>query len=107
MSGVDGEAAARAVSVWVHRAKREIGSLAAALEGVDAIVFTAGIGERSVEIRSRICAGLGWLGAVLDREANAHGAGVISAPGSACKLLVVETDEEGVIARAAARLAKG
>ena len=101
------EAAARAVSVWVHRAKREIGSLAAALEGVDAIVFTAGIGERSVEIRSRICAGLGWLGAVLDREANAHGAGVISAPGSACKLLVVETDEEGVIARAAARLAKG
>ncbi|MGG7567486.1 acetate/propionate family kinase [Rhodovulum sp. DZ06] len=97
--------AARAIDIWVHRATREIGSLAAALQGVDGIVFTAGIGERSAAIRARICAALGWLGLDLDAGANDAGAGEISAPGSACRALVIETDEEGVIARAAAALA--
>ena len=100
-------AAADAVAVWVHRARREIGSLAAALGGLDALVFTAGIGERSDVIRARICDGMDWLGLRLDPQANAAHGAVISAPGAACAAMVVPTDEEGVIARAAAALAAG
>lgn len=102
----DGSAAAlRAVDIWALQARREIGALTAVMGGVDGIVFTAGIGERSAVVRSRICAGLQWLGAVLDPEANAAGADVISTADAGCRVMVVPTDEEGVIARAAARLA--
>ncbi|MFT6774899.1 MAG: acetate kinase [Paracoccaceae bacterium] len=101
------DAARDALAVWVYRARREVGSLAAALQGVDAVVFTAGIGERSAEIRARICGGLGWLGAVLDPARNEAGAQVISADGSAVALLAIPTDEEGVIARAAAGVLEG
>jgi acetate kinase len=91
--------AAFAVDHFVHRCALHAGMLAAALEGVDGFVFTAGIGERSPPIRARIAERLAWLGARLDPEANASGATVISAPGSRFPLLVVPTDEELMIAR--------
>jgi acetate kinase len=91
--------AAFAVDHFVHRCALHAGMLAAALEGVDGFVFTAGIGERSPPIRARIAARLAWLGARLEPEANAAGAAVISAPGSRFPLLVVPTDEELMIAR--------
>jgi acetate kinase len=94
------EAAARmAVDVFVYRARRELGSLAAALGGLDAIVFTAGIGENQPEVRRRIGADAGWLGVEIDEEANARGEQRISAPGSRVAAYVLPTDEELMIAR--------
>ena len=94
------EAAARmAVDVFVYRARRELGSLAAALGGLDAIVFTAGIGENQPEVRRRISADAGWLGVEIDEEANARGAQRISAPGSRVAAYVLPADEELMIAR--------
>src|SRR5437764_2234470 len=67
------EPAARlAVDYFVYRAAKEIGALTAALGGVDGLVFTAGIGENSAEIRKRICAASAWLGLELDDDANGH-----------------------------------
>jgi acetate kinase len=91
--------AAFAVDHFVHRCALNAGMLAAALGGVDAFVFTAGIGERSAPIRARIAERLGWLGATLDPAANEAAATVISAQGSRFPLLVVPTDEELMIAR--------
>jgi len=94
------EAAARmAVDVFVYRARRELGSLAAALGGLDAIVFTAGIGENQPEVRRRISADAGWLGVEIDEEANARGEQRISAPGSRVAAYVLPADEELMIAR--------
>lgn len=99
------EARARdAVEVFVYRAAREIGSLLAAAGGLDALVFTAGIGERAAEIRARICAQLEWLGVRLDATANAANATQISAPDSAVSVWVIPTDEELMIARHTAAL---
>ena len=92
-------AAQLAVDVYVYRAARELGSLAAALGGLDAIVFTAGIGENQPEIRARICAEARWLGVALDAAANRAGAPCISATGSPVCVYVVPTDEELMIAR--------
>jgi acetate kinase len=91
--------AAFAVEHFVYRSAMNIGALAAALGGLDALVFTAGIGENAPEVRARIAARLGWLGATLDDSANARGAPVISTPDSRVRLLVVATDEELTIAR--------
>ena len=88
-----------AVDFFVYRITKEIGALAAVLGGLDALVFTAGIGERSPEIRRRIAESCSWLGLTLDREANDRGGPRISAPGSALSAWVVPTDEELVIAR--------
>ncbi|KPP83729.1 MAG: acetate kinase AckA [Rhodobacteraceae bacterium HLUCCA08] len=99
----DAPEAARAVAYFTHRIRHEIGALAAGLEGLDALVFTGGIGENAAPIRAMVCERLGWLGADFDAAANAAGAPVISAPGSAVELRVIPTDEEVVIARAAAR----
>jgi acetate kinase len=96
--------AAEAVELFLYRASREIGSLAAALGGIDALVFTAGIGENSPEIRARLCAASAWLGIVLDEAANREGARRIDGPGSRVALRVIPTDEEGMIARHAAAL---
>ena len=94
------EAAARmAVDVFVYRARRELGSLTAALGGLDAIVFTAGIGENQPEVRRRISADAGWLGVEIDEEANARGEQRISAPGSRVAAYVLPADEELMIAR--------
>jgi acetate kinase len=95
----DDPAAAFSIDLFAYRCGLHAGALAAALEGVDAVVFTAGIGENSPEIRARIAARLGWLGARLDAEANARGDTVISKPESMPALLVVPTDEEAMIAR--------
>jgi acetate kinase len=88
-----------AVDYFVYRAAKEIGALAAVLGGVDGIVFTAGIGENSAEIRRRICNASAWLGVDLDMEANARGARCISAPASKVSVWVVPTNEELMIAR--------
>jgi acetate kinase len=95
----DSAAARMAVDVFVYRAHHELGSLAAALGGLDAIVFTAGIGENQPELRRRICADAGWLGVQIDEAANARGEQRISAPGSLVAAYVVPTDEELMIAR--------
>ena len=88
-----------AVDYFVYQVAKHIGSLVAALGGVDAIVFTAGIGERSVEIRRRICEASAWLGVVLDANSNASHASTISASGSRPSVWVVPTNEELMIAR--------
>jgi acetate kinase len=88
-----------AVDYFVYQAAKQIGALAAALGGVDALVFTAGIGERSAEIRRRICAASAWLGIELDGAANDRNAKRITAPGSRVSAWVIPTDEELMIAR--------
>jgi acetate kinase len=91
--------AARALSHFCWRVRREVGALAAALGGIDALVFTAGIGENAPAIRAAICDGLGFLGIALDPERNAANATDIAAPGAPTRVLVRPTDEEGMIAR--------
>jgi acetate kinase len=88
-----------AVDYFVYRAAKEIGALAAVLNGVDGLVFTAGIGENSVEIRQRICQSCVWLGIELDTEANARKDLKISGPGSKVSAWVIPTNEELMIAR--------
>ncbi len=94
----DDARAAEAISLFVYRVGREIGSLAAALGGVDAIIFTGGIGEHATSVRARIVEGASWLGLALDRDANDAGGPKISQPGPV-SAWVVPTDEEIVIAR--------
>ncbi|MFQ6180592.1 acetate/propionate family kinase [Sinorhizobium meliloti] len=91
--------AAFAIDHFAHRCSLSAGTLAAALGGVDAFVFTAGVGENSAPIRARIAEGLAWLGADLDPASNDAGAALISTPASRVQLLVVPTDEELMIAR--------
>lgn len=95
----DDPRAAFAVDHFVHRAALAAGMLAAALGGLDAFVFTAGIGEGSPAVRARIAERLAWLGAELDPAANEAGETVISTPASRVPLLVVPTNEELMIAR--------
>jgi acetate kinase len=95
--------AAEAIDLFVFRVVREIGALAATMGGVDGLVFTAGIGERSAEIRRRVCARLGWLGASLDPAANEIG-GKVSRAESRLTIWAIPTDEELVIARHALAL---
>ncbi|WP_149356709.1 acetate/propionate family kinase [Comamonas testosteroni] len=103
-SGEVGERARIALDLFVRRIVREIGSLAAALGGLDMLVFTAGIGEHSEEIRARVCAGMDWLGLGLDAEANAAHAPVISSADSRVMVAVEPTNEEWVAARDTVRL---
>ena len=100
----DAPAARLALDVFVYRASRELGSLTAALGGVDAVVFTAGIGENQPEVRRRICTDAAWLGLELDPAANEQQGPCISAAGSRVTAWVVPTDEETMIARHVARL---
>jgi acetate kinase len=88
-----------AVDYFVYRVAKEIGALAAVLGGIDGLVFTAGIGENSAEVRRRICQASTWLGVALDAEANAIGAPRISSPGSKVSAWVIPTNEELMIAR--------
>ena len=88
-----------AIDYFVHRIAKEIGALTAVLGGVDALVFTAGIGENSAEIRARIVAACAWVGVALDIEANRRGGPCISAAGSAVSAWVIPTNEELMIAR--------
>jgi acetate kinase len=91
--------AALAIEYFVYRVGLHAGMLAAALAGLDAFVFTAGIGENSATIRARVAAMLGWLGAELEPTANAAGRSQISTRQSRIALYVVPTDEELMIAR--------
>jgi len=97
-------AARLAVDYFVYQAVKHVGALAAVLGGLDALVFTAGIGEHSAEIRRRICERLGWLGVTLDPTLNgAHGPRITTA-GSRVSAWVIPTDEELMIARHMAAL---
>jgi acetate kinase len=93
-----------AVDYFVYRAAKEIGALAAVLGGIDGLVFTAGIGENSPEIRRRICEASSWLGIELDSEANAGNATRISSTTSAVPVWMIPTNEELMIAHHTARL---
>jgi acetate kinase len=97
-------AATLAVDYFVYRAAKEIGALAAVLGGVDALVFTAGIGENSPEIRKRICEASAWLGIELDADANAKRASRISTSASRVSAWMIPTNEELMIARHTGRL---
>jgi acetate kinase len=103
----DAPSATLAIDYFVYRVVREVGSLAAAMGGIDGLVFTAGIGEHSTRIRASVVARLGWLGAELDAAANAADALTISAPSSRLEIMVVPTNEELMIARHALRLLRG
>ncbi|MBS0384017.1 MAG: acetate/propionate family kinase [Proteobacteria bacterium] len=100
-------AAENAIGLFVYRITSELGALAATLGGLDALVFTAGIGENSAEIRARVCEGARWLGAEIDSGANARGESVISASGSKVALLALHTNEEAVIATACRKMLGG
>lgn len=93
-----------AVDLFIYRIGREIGSLAAALGGLDALVFTAGIGEHSPSVRRGVCHAAAWLGLALDETANEGGNTRISRPDSRVSAWVVATDEELMIARHTQRL---
>ncbi len=96
--------AAEAVAVFCYQVKKWIGAYAAALGGLDTLVFAGGIGENSAEVRQRICAGLDFLGLRLDASRNAAAEGVISVAGSVCTVRVIPTDEEWVIVTEVLRL---
>jgi acetate kinase len=96
--------AAEAVALFCYQAKKWVGAFAAALGGLDTLVFSAGIGEQSAPIRERICEGLGFLGIDLDRERNAGHAAVISSPASRATVRVIPTNEELMIARSVSRV---
>ena len=100
------KAANDAIAYFVARIRREIGGLAAAIGGLDAVVFTGGIGENSAHIREAVLDDMGWIGITIDQVANNKGAQVISADGSKVALLVVKTDEERMIAEHTAEIVK-
>jgi acetate kinase len=96
-----------AVDLFVYRVRREVGSLAGALRGLDALVFTAGIGENSATIRERVCLDASWLGLTLDAAANRAGGPRLSATDSRVRAWMIPTDEELMIARHVRRLVLG
>jgi acetate kinase len=95
-----------AVDVYVHRIVQTIGSMVATLDGIDALVFTAGVGEHSAEIRKRVCEKLKYLGLELDRTANetCKPDADIGAPSSKARILVIATREDLTIMRETRRL---
>src|ERR671926_744064 len=100
-----------AVEIFCYRVRKYVGAYLAAMGGADALVFTGGIGEKSAEVRARVCDGLGWLGVELDPAANAatvaRREGLVSAAGSRLSVYVIPTDEELLIARDTVRLIRG
>lgn len=96
--------AKEAVDLFCYRINRELGSLAAAAGGLDALVFTGGIGEHAAEIRRRVCLAADWMGIVLDEAANSRHSDRISAPRSAVDVMVIPTNEEWMIAHHTATL---
>jgi acetate kinase len=100
------ERAALAIDVYCYVARKHAAAMAAALNGVEALVFTGGIGEHSAEIRARICSGLGFLGIELDGPRNAAGADLVSREGRV-PVMVMRTDEDGMIALHTAQILDG
>jgi acetate kinase len=103
----DDPKAREATDLFVYRVIREIGSLSAALGGLDGLVFTGGIGQRDARTRNEVVAGCAWLGAAIDQEANEIAASRIDAASSRIPIWVLPTDEESVIARHTAALVDG
>ena len=99
LRGSDDPRAREAIDLFIYRIVREIGSLSAALGGLDGLVFTGGIGQRDAKTRREVAAGCAWLGAELDEEANARAEGRIDAKSSKLPIWVLQTDEERIIAR--------
>ena len=109
LSGISGDmktlldtaapAAAAAVRHYCYRISRELGSLAAALGGLDALVFTGGIGEHAAPVRAQVCRAAAWLGIELDEAANDAGGPRLTRGGSGATAWRIETDEQGIIAR--------
>src|SRR5919112_1215520 len=96
--------AAEAVALFCYQAKKFLGALAAALGGLDALVFTGGIGEQAAPVRGRVCERLEFLGIRLDADRNAAHAPVISSDAAAVRILIVPTDEDLMVARHTRRL---
>jgi acetate kinase len=96
--------AAEALALFDYQAKKAIGAYAAALGGLDLLVFSAGIGEHSPEARAGICEGLSFLGITLDQSRNRMNAPLISTDDARTPVRVIPTDEESMIARATAKL---
>ncbi len=96
--------AAEAVALFCYQAKKCIGAYAAALGGLDTLVFSGGIGEHAAEVRARACEGLGFLGLEIDAARNAEHAAVVSTAASSVTVRVMRTDEELMIARSACRV---
>ena len=96
--------AAEAVDLFVYRIGRELGSMAAALHGLDAIVFTGGIGENAAAIRAPVCRDAAWLGVERDADANVSGGPCISTASSRVPAWVIPSHEEALIARHTCRL---
>lgn len=99
--------AAEALDLFTYRIAFAAGGLVSALGGLDGLVFTAGIGEHAPAIRAAVCDRLAWLGVALDPQANAAGAGVISAPDSKIEIRVIKANEERMIARHTRRILAG
>ena len=98
--------AAEAIELFVYRITREVGSLAAALGGLDALVFTGGIGEHAPSIRARVCRAASWLGLDFDDAGNEQGGPRISRANSRVSAWVIPTNEELMIARHTQHLLK-
>jgi acetate kinase len=96
--------AADAVALFCYQAKKWVAAMAAALGGLDTLVFAGGIGENAPEVRSRICDGLGFLGVRLDDGRNAADAAVISAADGPAAVRVIRTDEESMIVQEVRRV---
>ena len=96
--------AAEAVAIFCYQTKKWICALSGALEGLETLIFSGGIGENGPETREAICAGLGFLGIELDAPANAAGAEVISTKASKVTVRVIRTDEEWIIANSVGRI---
>ena len=90
--------AAEAIQLFCYQVKKNIGAFAAALGGLDTLVFSGGIGENVAVLRARICAGLEFLGITIDASTNAQNADVISTQSSQVTVCVIQTDEEVMIA---------
>jgi acetate kinase len=98
--------AAEAVALFCYQVKKWIGAFAAALGGLDTLVFAGGIGENAPMVRARICDGLGFLGIELDKKRNVANEGGISTAASRVPVRVIRTDEELMIARSVCRVRK-
>ena len=96
--------AAEAVALFCYQARKFAGALAAALGGLDTLVFTAGIGENAPPVRDRVCEGLGFLGLDIEHELNQQNAAIVSSPRSRVVVRVMKTDEDQMIARHTSRL---
>jgi acetate kinase len=103
----DDPRAADAINLFCYQAKKWIGAFAAALGGLDLLVFSAGIGENAPPVRARICEGLEFLGVLLDSSRNRRNADVISVDGAPVSVRVIRTDEELVIARSVQSVLSG